>query len=169
MILPIGLLVDGVPVEKIKERDSRAWWQILRVTDTVPASSAKQATLNIDTAGHFVCFYVTGKYTTLAAGPADSGICRLSMTMIGGQNRVYIPQPVDMDLLLSPGRVKDPQVAGASLGTQLFYPLLFPALFRSGTDLQFNVTNGSDFANSYGLAFHGWRVAEDAQISMVQR
>jgi len=155
-MLTIQDLIAGIPLAQLLANDAKIQRATLGVSDTVLASSTKPTSYQVPPVGIFLCFSLTGNFTTVETGAADNGICKMSMKMRNGSGRVYLPDLVSMDLMLTPGRVKDPTVVGAAAGNQMQFPgLPFATVFRPKDTLSFEVQNTSLASNTWALAFHG--------------
>lgn len=155
-MLTLRELIEGIDTAKLVENDAKMLRATLPVSDTVPLSSTKPTSFIVPPKGMFLCFSLTGSFTTLDAGPVDNGLCKLSMKMRNGSGRVYIPDLLSLDLLLTPGRVKDPSVGGAAASNQMQFPgIPFATVFRGNDTLSFDVQNSAAIANTWSLAFHG--------------
>lgn len=153
-------LIQGIDLGKLLENDARMWRATLRVGATVPASSTLPTVLSISNRGVFLSLRMTGRFTTLEAGPADDETCKLSMKINNGSGRVYIPDPIKLDNLLTPGRVKG-SVAAGDLGGALNFPgLEWVTVFRPKDDITHTVTNDAAIANSYEIAYHGYWITK---------
>lgn len=156
-MLTLQDLIAGLPQAAILQNDQKIQRGVLPVSDTVNASSTKPTSYQVPPLGPFLVYAITGSFTTLDAGPADNGICKMSMKFRNGSGRVYIPDLTPLDLILTPGRVKDAAVVGASAGNQLQFPgMPFMTVFRSNDTLSFEVQNSGTYANTWNLAFHGF-------------
>lgn len=155
-MLTIQDLIAGIPLQKVVENDAKIQRATLGVNDSVPASSTKPTSYQVPPKGIFLCMSITGSFTTLETGPADNGVCKMSMKFRNGSGRVYIPDLVSLDLLLTPGRVKDATVVGASASNQMQFPgLPWVTVFRGNDTLSIEVQNTAAYANNWALAFHG--------------
>lgn len=153
-------MIQGIDLPKLLEQDSKMWRATLRAGASVPASSTLPTVLSISNRGVFLCMAITGRFSTLEVGPADNGVCNLSMKMNNGSGRVYIPDPIKMDNLLTPGRVKS-TVAGANLGEGLqFKGIEWLTCFRPKDDITITVTNDAAIANTWEMAFHGYWITK---------
>lgn len=155
-MLTIQDLIAGIPLAQVLANDAKIQRATLGVSDTVLASATKPTSYQVPPRGFFLCFSLTGNFTTVETGAADSGFCKMSMKMRNGSGRVYIPDLVSLDLLLTPGRVKDPTVAAGAASNQMQFPgLPFCTVFRPNDTLSIEVQNTSLAANTWALAFHG--------------
>lgn len=156
-MLTLQDLIAGLPKDTILANDAKIQRGILSVSDTVPLSSTKPTSYQVPPLGPFLAYGITGSFTTLDAGPADNGICKMSMKFRNGSGRVYLPDLVPLDLLFTPGRVKDAAVVGAMYGNQLQFPgMPFVTVFRANDTLSFEVANAGTYANTWNIAFHGF-------------
>jgi hypothetical protein len=168
----------------------------LLLSATVPANSSVMAKTTVSNLGHFLCLYMTGKFSTLkkitdatlGTKLIDTGISYLRglLTDGAGQKRLfndYIP----FDLLLSPGRGKADcdnayqdildttstpprEVAlAAAKGETLFYPQEFEYLFPANTDILLDVKNASNADNTFEIMLHGVRILASASVKGVSR
>ncbi len=149
-------LIQGINLAQLLAMDDKIQRATLRVGDTVPASSALPTTLNISNRGVFLCLSITGRFSTLDTGPADTGGCKLSMAIKNGSGRVYIPDLIHLDSLFTPGRVKDSLDTTGAAGNQLqFEGLEWVTVFRPTDILTHTVQNDAAYANSWEMAYHG--------------
>lgn len=155
-MLTIQDLVQGIPLAQVLANDEKMYRATLTIADSVPASSVQPTSYQVPPKGFFLSFAMTGRFTTLETGPADDETCKMSMKLRNGSGRVYIPEFTDMDLLLTPGRVKSPTVAAGDNGNQLQFPgIPWVGVFRGGDTLAFDVQNTAAIANTWAVAFHG--------------
>lgn len=154
-MLSIQNLIQGIDLKKIQESDQRFYRASLRVGDTVPANDNKPTNLVVQSLGVFLCVSMTGRFTTLDTGPADTGVCRMSMKWVNGSQRVYIDQPIFLDCLFTPGRVKSPGVTGDASGQLQFPGLPWVTIFQPKDTLTFTVQNDAAYANTWQMALHG--------------
>src|SRR5271157_998676 len=163
----------------------------LLLAGSVPAQSSIIAKTTVSNLGHFLCMFVTGKYTTLqqitdptlGALTIDDGIQHLRAQLIdgAGQKKLfsdYIP----LDLFLSPGRAKanaanayidvlDTSVSparevalAAAAGQTLFYAQEYEYLFSANSEILLDIKNDSLVANDFEIAFSGVRVLAAASV-----
>lgn len=152
-------MMNNLDVPKLLATDNRIWRATLRVGDTVDANQTKPTTLSVSSRGLFLCCAITGRFSTLMAGPDDDGICRLAFSMKNGSGRVYIQDPIYMDSFLTPGRVKDAlDDTGAASGVLQFPGIEFLTLFQPTDEITFEVNNAADYANTWQMSLHGFWV-----------
>jgi hypothetical protein len=163
----------------------------LLLAATVPAQSSIIAKTTVSNLGHFLCLFLTGKYTTLqkivdktlGSLTIDDGIQHLRAQLIdgAGQKKLfsdYIP----LDLFLSPGRGKanaanayldvldmsstpPREVAlAAAPGQTLFYAQEFEYLFSANSEILLDIKNDSLADNSFEIALSGVRVLAAASV-----
>lgn len=144
----------------------------LLLTGSIPAGKQLRNIVNISHLGDFLCLYITGSYTTLAMSEAlivDNGVCSLRGQLFDGTgNRQLFNDFIPLDLLLSPGRIKDTSAVNAieasgtieraDVSQQLFYPMEFQHLFDVNSTIFFDVKNDSDAENQFTVCFHGIRL-----------
>lgn len=167
----------------------------LLVAGSVPANSSIIAKTIVSNLGHFLCAFLTGKYTTLRSitdpvlgvKTIDDGIQHLRAQLIDGASQKklfsdYIP----LDLFLSPGRAKanadnayldvlDGTVSpprevalAAAPGQTLFYPQEYEYLFSANSEILLDVKNDSNFANDFEIVFSGVRVLAASSVAGVK-
>lgn len=152
-------LIQGINLPKLLENDAKMWRATLRVGDTVPAGTMLPTTLNISNRGVFLCLSLTGRFSTLELGAesaiVDNGICDLSMAIKNGSGRVYIQDPVFLDCLFTPGRIKA-SISSGDAANQLQFPgLPWVTCFRPTDILTHEVTNDATADNEWQLNYHG--------------
>jgi hypothetical protein len=154
-MLTLQALIAGLPIAKILENDAKFHVASLPVEGTAAASATTPVSYTIPPKGNFLCLSVTGRFTTIESGAADDETCKLSIKLRSGSGRVYIPDFMDLDLWLTPGRVKGSVAAGDN-GNQLQFPG-FPwvTIYRGGDTLTHEIQNESAAANSWAIAYHG--------------
>lgn len=148
--------------------------------DSVPASSSKMGKVSISNVGHFLCQYITGKFTTNHTGGAgagiDTGISYLKGLMFDGAGqRKLFNDYIPLDLWLSPGRVRnstatntfspDGVIVTSSASNHLYVPVEFEYLFQANSDILFDVKNSSDVSIDYSICFHGIRIKSANAVS----
>ncbi len=154
-MLSLQNLIAGIPIAPILENDKKFYPGILVVEGTAAASVMTPVTYTVPPKGNFICLAFTGRFTTLETGPADDETCKLSLKLRSGSGRVYIPDFVDLDMILTPGRVKGSVAAGDN-GNQLQFPgMPFVTVFRGGDNLTHEVQNDAAIANTWAIAYHG--------------
>jgi hypothetical protein len=166
----------------------------LLLAGSVPAKSSIIAKTTVSNLGHFLCKFLTGKYTTLQQITdatkgvliIDDGIQHLRAQLIdgAGQKKLfsdYIP----LDLFLSPGRGKanaanayldvlDSSVTpvreialAAAPGQTLFYPQEYEYLFSANSEILLDIKNDSDAANDFEIVLSGIRILASASVAGV--
>ena len=155
--LTIGDLIRGIDLDKILANDQKIWPNRLRVGDTVDAGKSKPTTLNISNRGVFLCLSFTGSYSTIDNSPAaDTGVCRLSMKVRNSSGRVYIPDPVFLHNIFTPGRVKDTaDITGAASGQLQFPGEEFVTVFRPSDVITHDVQNDAIQPNTWEMVYYG--------------
>jgi hypothetical protein len=154
VVKPFSQRIDP---NKVFDIQNSQYSERLLLADTVPANSTKLGKVTVANLGHFFCQFIT-----------DTGLSYLSgQLMDGSGQRKLFNEPIPLDLLLSPGRRKDPTSAAvvadpASNG--LFFPLEFEYMFTANSDILFNVVNTSSNPNSYEIVFHGIRVVSSMVV-----
>lgn len=155
-------MLKGISLADLKDQDDRLWPSTLRVPGEVPAGESLPVVLDVSTLGVFLVLSMSGRFTTLDdnEGAFDSGVCNLSMTVKNGSGRVYIPDPIKLDLLLTPGRVKDSNTyqAAEPSGFLQFPGRPFVTLWQGKDQITHNVFNQAGYANSFEIAYHGFWV-----------
>ena len=154
-MLSLKELLDGIDLAKVMEADKRGWMSCLPVGDTVPASSSKPTNLIVPTRGIFLNLGLTGRFSSLSDATTDSGVCPLSMKWANGSQRIYISQPVYLDCLFTPGRVRTAGVTGDPGGQLQFPGIEWVTVFQPGDTLTFTVTNDAAYANSWQIDLFG--------------
>lgn len=171
-----------------KKIDSRNLFDIQRyqysekivLEDTVAAGSSKMGKVGVSNIGHFLCLYITGKFTSLKTGGAgngiDTGISYLKGLLYDGAGqRKLFNDYVPLDLWLSPGRVRnatasntyqpDGVIGIAPASNQLYLPIEFEYLFQANSDILLDVKNSSDKSIDYSICFHGIRIKSENAVS----
>lgn len=148
--------------------------------DTVAASSSKMGKVSISNIGHFLCQFITGKFTSYYSGGTgtgiDTGISYLKGLLFDGAGqRKLFNDYIPFDLIFSPGRVRnasasntfqpDGAIVTSSGSNGLYIPLEFEYLFQSNSDILFDVKNSSDRAIDYSLCFHGVRIKSASSVT----
>lgn len=154
----IANLIAGIPLDRILLNDGKIWINKLRVGDTVLAGKSKPTALNISTRGIFLCLSFTGSYTTMDNGdPAvDNGVCRMSMKISNSSGRVYIPDPIFLHNLFSPGRVKSAADLTGEPSNQLQIDgTEWVTIFRPNDVITHDVQNDSDYDNDWEMSYTG--------------
>lgn len=156
---------------------NRQYSEKIILSDTVSANSTKLGRASISNLGHFLCLYITGSFTCLTTKTVgetsyqlDDGLTHLRGQLIDGAGqRKLFSERIPLDLILSPGRrrsataennlldVEDYANAAYNANT-LFYPVEFEYLFSANSEILLDVSNDSNYANSYDIVFHGVRV-----------
>lgn len=159
----ISNLIAGIPLDRILQNDGKVWINKLRVGDTVLPGKSKPTALNISTRGIFLCLSFTGSYTTIENGdpPVDNGICRMSMKISNSSGRVYIPDPIFLHNLFSPGRVKSSVDLTGEPSNQLQIDgTEWVTIFRPNDVITHDVQNDSDYENNWEMSYTGiWIIA----------
>jgi hypothetical protein len=164
----------------------------LLMSAIVPANSSMYAKTSVSNLGHFLCLFITGRFTSLTSivDPVkgtliiDSGISYLrgQMTDGSGQKKLFNDY-VPLGLLVSPGRSRSPLASNAFIdvldttvsppreialaspkGESLFFPQEFEYLFSANSEIQMDVKNSSNYENSFELVFHGIRILSSAAV-----
>jgi hypothetical protein len=168
VVKPFSQRIDP---NKVFDIQNSQYSERLLLADTVPANSTKLGKVTVANLGHFFCQFITGSFSTLklvAAVITDTGLSYLSgQLMDGSGQRKLFNEPIPLDLLLSPGRRKDPtsaNVVADPASNGLFFPLEFEYMFTANSDILFNVVNTSDNPNSYEIVFHGIRVVSSMVV-----
>lgn len=154
-MLTLQDLINPINLAQAQAADSKFYRATLQASDEVPASQSKPTNLVISPKGVFICMSITGRFTTLTGAATDSGVCPLSMTWQNGSQRVYIDQPVYMDCLFTPGRVRVAGVTGDPSSQLQFPGLPWVTVFQPKDTLIFKVTNDAAYANRWQIALHG--------------
>lgn len=190
----IRVFSKGLDAAAMYHLQKRQYNEKLLMSATVPANSSTYAKTTVSNLGHFLCLFITGRFSTLASitdatlgtRVIDTGISYLrgQLTDGAGQKKLfndYIP----LDLLLSPGRARsaDTTVANtyvdlldttvtparevalaSSKGETLFYPQEFEYLFSANSEIQLDVKNASNYDNTFEIVFHGIRILSSAAV-----
>jgi hypothetical protein len=176
----IRVFASALNADTLLRIQSQQYSDKIYLSDTVPAGQSKLGKAAVSNLGHFLCQYITGHFSTLkndnVAGTIDDGVSHLRAQLSdgNGQKKLYSDY-IPLDLLLSPGRVRDGAagnayqpdgvVGTATAGNSLFYPQEFEYLFAANGDILFDVKNDSDVDLSYGIVFHGIRVLSRAAVA----
>lgn len=128
------------------------YWIPMRVL--VPAEAGFDTQIDIKSDAHFQCHYITGDYTTIS-DDVDQGTNLCTVRISDGSNDLKLMNSaVPLDLMLSPGRVRFPGVAGDPSG-QLFYPFPFFHTFGANGAILAEFQNSGLTANKVNLLFVG--------------
>jgi hypothetical protein len=158
--------------EKFSTIKRQQYPEKLFLSGNIPAGKQLRNILNISHLGDFLSLYITGSYTTLALYEGDiidNGVCAMRGQLFDGTgNRQLFNDFIPLDLIFSPGRVRDVTaenvvepfgtVLTASDSQQLFYPMELQHMFDVNSTIIFDVKNDSDADNSFTLCFHGIRL-----------
>lgn len=84
-------------------------------------------------------------------------MCALKTSWLNGSNRVYIDtqNPVYLDCLLTPGRVRTAGVTGDPSSQLAFPGTPWVTFFWPEDNLIFNVTNEAAYANTFQINMNG--------------
>ena len=159
----IANLIAGIPLDRILLNDGKIWINKLRVGDTVEAGKSKPTALNISSRGIFLCLGFTGSYTTVDLGDpnVDNGVCRMSMKISNSSGRVYIPDPIFLHNLFTPGRVKSKGALAGPVSNQLqFDGTEWVTIFRPNDVITHDVQNDGTFANDWEMSYTGIWIIE---------
>lgn len=156
-MLQLSDLIRGIDLQKLQENDGKFERATLRVGDTVSAGTTKPTPYIVPNKGVFLCMSLTGRFTTLTGVSTDGGVCQLKLSWLNGSNRVYIDDanPVYLDCLLTPGRVRSVGVTGDPSGQLAFPGLPWITFFQPSDSLSFKVQNEGAYANSWEIDMHG--------------
>lgn len=170
----MNVLTNKINANAVKDLQITQHFNAIYIEGSVPALAAGgmlTATTKITSYGDFLCYRMTGKYSTLVAGPADDGTCHLKMTIRDGTGGVDIFEDfIPLDLFCSPGRVRTMGVLADAAGgvpnptQQLFYPMPLEYIFRANNDLTLQVKNDATYANNFSIAFWGVRLKSPAAV-----
>src|SRR4030065_1421660 len=134
---------EALTREKLSPIKRKQYADKVILSGIVVAGQQTRFTTSITTIGDFYSLFITGRFSTLSlAGNdiIDDGVCALrAMLYDGTGSRKMFNDFIPMDLLFSPGRVKDATALNcfAAFGTvlkadaanNLFYPYEFQHLF----------------------------------------
>lgn len=176
----VNLLSHEISVGKLKDLQTRQHFNVLKAEGTVPALAAGgllNISLNVSNEGDFFCQDITGSFTSLIAGAApppsnDDGVNHLRAKIRdAGSGTDLFDDYVPLDLFLSPGRTRAAGVVTApgaltvEASNPLFVPKRFVYVFRANTNIQIEVKNDADYANSFVMAFWGIRIKSPAAVA----
>lgn len=104
----------------------------------------------------FWCVGFTGRFTTLSGG-ADVGVCQVDIKIKDtGKDVDIIRDFIPLDILIAPGRVRSPGVAGDP-SHQVFYPGFINHIFLPESDIQVEMSSSAtDDENTVNLDFFGY-------------
>lgn len=156
-MLKLEDLIRGLDLQAIQKADGQFDMGILSVSGTVAASASLPFQISVASRGVFLCMSISGRFSTLTAAATDSGVCALKTSWLNGSNRVYIDvqNPVYLDCLLTPGRVRTAGVAGDPSSQLMFPGMPWVTFFQPKDELTFNVTNEAAYANSFQINLNG--------------
>lgn len=162
----------------------------LLLSGVVPPNQEIIAKTTVANLGHFMCLFITGKFTSLAnvtdaktglTYVVDTGIeyLRGKWSDVTGQ-RTLFSDYIPLSLFLSPGREKaqadnaytdildttgiSPReiALAAAKGDTLFYPQEFEYLYSANSEIMLAVKNASNHENSFDICLHGIRIRAEA-------
>ncbi len=137
-------------------------YQLLTFHKTIPALGNGMESKKISTDGHFECLYLGGTYTSLDAGPIDTGTCPVSVMLEdAGRHWKSFEGLIPMNLWASPGRVRSSGIAGDP-SHPLFKHSIFEYTFNAGTEIEISYANSANYANEFWLLFIGERLFKNA-------
>jgi len=156
-MLTLADLIAGINLAKVQEADQFMERASLPVSGTVAAGATTPYTLEISPKGTFLCLAITGRFSTLTAAATDSGVCALKTSWSNGNGRIYIDdsQPLYLDCLLTPGRVRTAGVTGDPSGQLQFPGMPWIAFFAPKDVLTFKVQNEAAYQNTFQIALQG--------------
>jgi hypothetical protein len=172
--------MNEIDAGKIIELQRVQYETRLQIKGWIGPQTTQQLKVSIGNLGHFICYWMTGSFTTLQIGTPpnsliDRGINYLRAKMIDGTGqRELFEDYIPVDLWLSPGRVLPvpslipppytlPIPAGLGApSNNLFVPIEFNYLFQSNSEIILDTKNDSDGPNYLDVCFHGMRVKTKA-------
>jgi len=120
----------------------------------VPAGDSATIELGVSASHDFECLTITGTYTTDEIA-GDDGVCKLAATLVdNGSNTILWKNPVNLALILSPGRVRSSGIAGDP-SNQLFWPQTMEHLFEATSLILVEIFNSGDKDNTVFMNFEG--------------
>jgi len=180
----VNLLSHEINVGKLKDLQSRQHFNVLQVTGSVPnvaAGGMQNFTINVSNEGDFFCNDITGSFSTLSdtAVPGvawDDGVNHLrAKVRDAGSGTDLMDDYVPLDLFLSPGRIRTAGIIVAPAGlavepsNTVFFPKRFVYVFRANTNIQIEVKNDSDHANTFTMAFWGIRIKSPQSVAGLKK
>lgn len=114
--------------------------------------------LQIDSNAHFLSTALYLSYTTLAAGPVDTGAPQINVRISDNGKYFLADDFVAIETIAVPGRVRSAGIAGdVSQGLNVpGFELLYP--WAANTQAEFEFQNQSDFANVVNVTLAGYRI-----------
>jgi hypothetical protein len=155
----MNLISKNIPMADLLERFKYQRLQVLLTTDTVDAGASKQSKTEVSTQGPFLCLFATGKFSTLknnTGSAQDDGVSHLRCKLFSDDIPIFNDY-VPLDLWLTPGRVRDPQDLNGAASNNLFVPVPFVYVFPANSNILLDMRNDADFANSFSIAWYGFR------------
>lgn len=179
----VNLLSHEINIGKLKDLQQKQHFNVLKAEGTVPALAAGgllNLSINVSNEGDFFCHDITGSFSTLieAAGPVtqDDGVNHLRAKIRdAGSGTDLFDDFTPLDLFLSPGRTRTAGIIVAPAGlavepsNTVFFPKRFVYVFRANTNIQIEVKNDANFANSFVLAFWGIRIKSPQAVAGLSR
>lgn len=177
----VNMLSHEVNIGKLKDLQSRQHFNVLKAEGTVPALAAGgllNVSLNVSNEGDFFAQDITGSFTSLiaAAPSSDDGVCHLRAKIRdAGSGTDLFDDYIPLDLFLTPGRTRAAGVVTApgaltvNPSNSLFIPKRFVYVFRANTNIQIEVKNDANFANSFVIAFWGMRIKSPIAVSGLKK
>ena len=165
------LALNQISIKKLFEVRQNQHQDFLYLADKVPAGKSKIGKTAVSNRGHFLCLKITGSFETstiYGEDQIDDGVCYLRGILRDGSNNQLFSDYIPLNLVLTPGRRKDPNSANvvvdvaagdrADPASNLFYPTEFVYPFPANTDIIMEVKNDSEVDLSYSMCFQGIRV-----------
>lgn len=124
----------------------------------VPAQGAAEPVPSVLIPNNIVfwCWGITGAFTTISGG-ADVGTSQVSIEIEDTGKDVFLTnRPINLDLMVSPGRVRNPTLAGDP-SHQVFYPGFLNHIWLPNSDISVPMTSTALVdANEVRLDFFGF-------------
>jgi len=156
-MLTLQNLLQGIDLAKLQQNEKAFDMGILSVSGSVPANQSLPFQISVSGRGIFLCLFLTGRFSTLTGAATDSGVCALKTSWLNGSSRVYIDvqNPVYLDCLFTPGRVRTAGVTGDPSNQLMFPGMPWVTFFQPKDDLTFNITNEAAYANTFQINLNG--------------
>lgn len=158
----IDVLLDRIDHNEMLNVQAKQNQEALFMADTVPANSQKMQKVSVSNPGAFAVLRIQLRFTTLAAGPVDTGVDYLSGKLIDGSNmKPLFNDYVPFGLWAVPGRRKILPAGGAA-SNMIAYEFEWRYLFQINADILLDVKNTSDYLNCWEMLLIGIRLRSSA-------
>ncbi len=153
---------DALDIKHILDLQNVQYQNALYLEEEVPATSQRDAAVQISSLGHFMLLSMTGAFSTMYLDdqtPADDGRCQVFIQLLDGSNqRPLFEDFVWAGLFLSPGRFKALPGAVGAQSDQLYLEYPFIYTFPNNGQITVKIRNESDKHNIVRIMFKGIRI-----------